>query len=144
MPRIRYIKPGFFTNEYLCELPPLTRLFFVGLWVYADREGRFEDRLAKLRAVILPYDYDADGEAMMGQLADKGFVVRYQVGDLRVGQIVNFNKHQKQHPREQASELPGPPGDAQSASPTPKKQRQGSPKARLGASKPLLGLGTGN
>ncbi len=39
MARARNIKPGFFDNEILGELPALTRLLFIGLWCLADREG---------------------------------------------------------------------------------------------------------
>ena len=40
MARTRSIKPSFFDNEILGDLPPLTRLLFIGLWGIADREGQ--------------------------------------------------------------------------------------------------------
>jgi len=42
--RSRNIKPGFFKNEIIAEMPTETRLLFIGLWLLADREGRLEDR----------------------------------------------------------------------------------------------------
>ena len=109
MARARNIKPGFFKNEELGELPPAVRLFFVGLWCVADREGRFEDRPRRLWAEIMPYD-QYEGDAAMEQLAARGFVVRYEVGGVRYAQIVNFLKHQAPHYKEVASGIPSPLG----------------------------------
>ena len=50
MARARLLKPGFFTNEDLCELPAFGRLLFAGLWTIADREGRLEDRAIQRHA----------------------------------------------------------------------------------------------
>src|SRR5262245_4448792 len=56
MARARLLKPGFFTNEDLVELPPAARLLFAGLWTLADREGRLEDRPKRIKLAVLPYD----------------------------------------------------------------------------------------
>ena len=64
MARSRNIKPGFFANDELAELPALTRLFFIGMWTIADREGRLEDRPKKLKVEVLPYD-ECDAETML-------------------------------------------------------------------------------
>ncbi|MGL5511671.1 MAG: DnaD domain protein, partial [Sporomusa sp.] len=101
------IKPGFFKNEELGEIEPLARLFFAGLWCWADRMGRFEDRPKKLKADILPYD-NCDGENLMRQLEEHGFVIRYEVNGKRYGQIVNWKKHQSPHPAEAVSNIPAP------------------------------------
>lgn len=74
MPRKRDLKPGFFKNEALAELPPLTRMFFAGLWCWADREGRLEDRPKKLKGEILPYD-DFDADAALDELERAGLIV---------------------------------------------------------------------
>ena len=54
--RARNLKPGYFKNEGLADLPPLARILFAGLWGMADREGRLEDRPKRIKAEILPYD----------------------------------------------------------------------------------------
>ena len=107
MPRARQIKPGFFLNEELASVSPLGRLLFAGLWTVADREGRLEDRPNKLRAAVLPYDR-ADGEKLIAQLAERGFLVRYEIEGRRYLQIVNFTQHQRPHPKEPDSEIPAP------------------------------------
>lgn len=107
MARARNLKPGFFTNEELAEVAPLGRILFAGLWTQADRAGRLEDRPRRLKAELLPYD-DCDVDALLGALAERGFIVRYAVEGRRLLQIVQFTKHQNPHVREPDSTLPAP------------------------------------
>lgn len=109
MARSRNIKPGFFANEELADLPFEARLLFIGLWTLADREGRLEDRPKRIRAQVFPYD-SIDAEPLMKQLASSGFIVRYEVSGERYAQIVNFGKHQMPHHKEVPSEIPAPDG----------------------------------
>ena len=48
MARARNIKPGFFANDLLVDLPFEVRLLFIGLWTIADRAGRLCDRPKKI------------------------------------------------------------------------------------------------
>lgn len=107
MARIRTIKPEFFTHEGLAELSPLQRLFFIGLWTQADREGRLEDRPKRLKVILLPYD-DCDIDSLLSDLADKGFIVRYEVDGKALLEIPGFLKHQRPHPKEPTSDIPAP------------------------------------
>lgn len=106
--RARNIKPGFFKNEILAELPFETRLLFVGLWMVADREGRFEDRPRRIAADVFPYDRELDIETGLTALEERGFIKRYAVAGLRLGLILNFKKHQSPHHTERASVFPPP------------------------------------
>jgi hypothetical protein len=92
--RIRSIKPEFFKDDELAELPAMTRLLFIGLWCMADGEGRLENRPRRIKAEIFAYD-DCDVEAALQSLADHGFVTMYAVGDDAYIQIANFKKHQR-------------------------------------------------
>lgn len=114
MARTRSIKPGFFDNDVLGDLPPLTRLLFIGLWCIADREGRLEDRPRKIKKAILGYDdVDSDGvDQMLQSLQDNGFIIRYEVEGNRYIQVINFVKHQNPHMKEKPSEIPPPKGFA--------------------------------
>jgi hypothetical protein len=107
--RARSLKPGFFKNEKLAEMPPLTRLFFAGLWCAADRDGRLEDRPRRLKAEILAFD-NANVEKMLDELAAGAdpFLVRYEAKGSRFIQILNFQKHQNPHVREAHSTIPAP------------------------------------
>ncbi len=105
MARSRNIKPGFFTNDVLGELPALTRLLFAGLWVIADREGRIEDRPKKIRAEVLPYD-QCDADEMLNALEKSGFIRRYEQDGIKVIQVLAWSLHQNPHVKEAPSTLP--------------------------------------
>ncbi len=111
MARTRSIKPGFFDNEVLGGLPPLTRLLFIGLWCIADREGRLEDRPKRIKKTLLGYDDVSTSEVseMLQALHDTGFIIRYTVDGEEYIQVVNFAKHQNPHVKEKPSEIPAPP-----------------------------------
>src|SRR4051794_27111629 len=94
MARIRTIKPSFFKNEQLAELPVSGRLLFVGLWCLADKEGRLEDRPKRIKVELFPYD-TIDIDQQLSRLQSAGFIYRYEVGELKVIQIINFSKHQR-------------------------------------------------
>lgn len=113
MARARNIKPGFFDNEILGELPALTRLLFIGLWCLADREGRLQDRPKRIKKELLGYDDVTadDVDTMLQQLNDNGFIQRYEIAGERYIQVTNFLKHQNPHCKEQASVIPAPGED---------------------------------
>ena len=115
MGRIRSIKPEFFFDEELAELPAQTRLFFIGLWNQADRRGRLEDRPSKLKAQILPYE-KADADALLASLQPK-FLVRYEVEGRKYIFIKAFEKHQRPHHTEVESCIPAYGGEVTVSSP---------------------------
>lgn len=105
MARARNIKPGFFRNEILLEMPIQHRLSFVGLWCLADRDGRLEDRPKRIKLEIAPLD-DFDMDVILDDLAASGFITRYQATGLKVIQVVNFHLHQKPHSTEKDGVMP--------------------------------------
>lgn len=107
MARSRNIKPSFFQNDLLAEIHPLGRLLFAGLWTVADRSGRLEDRPKRIKASVLPYD-DIDTDTLLNQLAEKGFINRYNICGNAFIEIKNFIKHQNPHCREPESTIPAP------------------------------------
>ncbi len=106
MARIRSIKIGFFQNEILGTLDPLTRLLFAGLWLIADRSGRLEDRPRRIQGELFPYQSDFNANDALETLRVAGFITRYQVGDGKFIQITHFDKHQKPHVKEAESVIP--------------------------------------
>ena len=107
MARIRSIKPGFFTDDFIAELEPIERLFFIGLFTQADRNGRLEDRPRRLKAQILPFD-DTDADKILTRLNahSERFIIRYEVEGKRYIQIRTFELHQKPHHQEPDSVIP--------------------------------------
>jgi hypothetical protein len=105
---MRTIKPGFFQNEELAEMEPLACLLFAGLWCWADREGRLEDRPKRLKNEIFPARA-CDIDALLDQLAAGGFIERYAVDGARYIQVSAFLVHQNPHYKELPSVIPPPP-----------------------------------
>jgi len=105
--RQRLIRPGFFANEVLASLPPLTRLLFAGLWCIADREGRLEDRPSRIKAQCLPYD-STDPDEQLASLESSGFIIRYSVNGQKFIAIPKWHQHQWPHIKEAQSLIPEP------------------------------------
>jgi hypothetical protein len=129
MMRARLLKPGFFKNEELAHLDPYGRLLYAGLWLLADKVGRLEDRPARLRVELFPYDAIMDDvavDALLSDLATAGFIQRYEDQGRHYIAIPTFLDHQKPHPRETPSRLPAP--SASDVQQTIGRFTQGQPK----------------
>lgn len=107
MARARLIKPGFFANAKLSEVPAHGRLLFIGLWTIADKEGRLKDEPRWIKGSLFPYE-NPPVDRLLNQLAEGKFITRYEVNGLRFIQVENFLKHQSPHQKEQASTIPAP------------------------------------
>lgn len=111
MARARNIKPGFFKNEELVELPFEHRLLFIGLWTLADREGRLEDKPKRIKMEVFPAD-DVDVDAGLRALHDRKFVVRYSNDEGNFLEICAFKKHQNPHYSEKPSVIKPPDSES--------------------------------
>ena len=105
MARSRNIKPAFFQNEQLVELPYEDRLLFIGLWTIADREGRLENRPKKIKMQLFPAD-NIDVAASLLGLSRKDLITIYLVDNISYIEINNFIKHQNPHHKEAQSTIP--------------------------------------
>lgn len=105
MARIRTIKPEFFTSEDICSLTVKARLAYVGLWCYADREGRLKEAPITLAAALMPAEM-ADFPAVLDELVDTGHVIRYTVEGKKYLFIPTFTEHQRPHNTERDSGIP--------------------------------------
>lgn len=96
MARIRSIKPEFWTDEILVQLPYEARLLFIGLWNFADDYGAIPDSPERIRLQVMPADHDADVDGFVDLLVVVGLLDRYRNPDgLQYLQIRNWAKHQK-------------------------------------------------
>jgi hypothetical protein len=125
--RARNIKPGFFRNEQLAECPVEARLLFAGLWCMADRAGRLEDRPKRIKIELFPGD-SFDVDVLLEILGEHQLIHRYQVGEARYIQVLNFTKHQHPHQKEPPSTIPE---SGASPVPVPDKPDTGTGAARL-------------
>lgn len=124
MARIRTIKPEFFTSENIVALTPLSRLFYVSLWLEADREGRLEWKPKTFKLRYFPAD-DCDIETMGKELIDAGLIVLYE--DDKYAEIPSFAKHQVINNRESESEIPARVKEA-----SPRVQAEGRKEGKEG------------
>lgn len=108
MARQRMVNPAFFVDEDVAKVSPLARLLFIGMWTLADKRGRLEDRPARIRVQVLPYD-SCDVDGLLSELVRARFIVRYSAEFKSLIQIRSFEKYQKPHPKEPETAFPGPP-----------------------------------
>ena len=102
MARSRNIKPGFFKNEELVELPFEDRLLFAGLWTLADCRGVLEDRPKRIKMEIFPADNVDVGECL-ARLSERGLVVRYDADGTAAIFLPGFARNQNPHQNEKPS-----------------------------------------
>ncbi len=120
MPRIRTIKPEFFTSLTVAELTASARLTFVGLWTHVDDDGRCVDEPRLIAAALWPLDDNIGAATVDGHLADLerlGLIVRYRVDGKGYLEVVAWEEHQRIS-RPTPSKLP-PPNSADPAPETP-------------------------
>lgn len=98
MARIRTVKPEFFKHYDLFKAEKETglplRLAFQGLWLVADKEGRFKFLPPQLKLDVLPYD-EVDFESVLVSLDKFGFIEIYEVSGKKYAYIPTFTEHQR-------------------------------------------------
>ena len=94
MARIRSIKPDFWVDEKIVTLSFAARLLFIGLWNFADDDGRMVYSPHKIKMQIFPAD-SLDISELFGEIRRESLVVVYKVGEIEYLQILHFSRHQK-------------------------------------------------
>lgn len=95
MPRIRSIKPEFWTDGAIIRLPFEARLFYIGMWNFACDRGHLSDDPFGLKLKIMPAD-PVDGNELVQQLVESGRVERVTIpGGRAFLSIPRFNDHQR-------------------------------------------------
>lgn len=111
MARIRSIKPEFWTDEKVVELSAFARLLFIGMWNFADDQGRLVYSPKRLKMQVLPSDA-VDVTELVGEIRRESLVTVYDHEGVEYIQINGFEKHQKVDKRN-PSKLPPPPNYAE-------------------------------
>lgn len=104
MARIRTVKPDFFLDEDLADVPIAARLLFIGLWCLADREGKLQDRPKRIKAELFPWD-NVNVDDLLAKLHPR-HIVRYEVDGVPYLWIRTFTKHQRPNVKEAPSQIP--------------------------------------
>ena len=94
MPRIRTIKPEFWTDEKVVNLDYVDRLLFIGLWCYCDDQGFIDDRPKQIKMRIFPGD-DIDVTACLARLVEEGMLEAFESVEGPVLHVRNWGRHQK-------------------------------------------------
>src|SRR4051794_31020422 len=94
MTKIRTIKPEFWSDEDIVRCSVATRLFFIGLWNFADDDGVFDWKPLSLKMKIFPNDA-IDVSACLTELQNCGRIGCFTHDGKQYGIIKNFGKHQK-------------------------------------------------
>ena len=107
MPRIRSIKPEFYSSGKQLRVSIEAAFLLPCLWTHADDEGRFPDddleigaRCPRLFGKVAP---------LLDELTTAGWLIRYEVGGKKYIQIHDFRVHQKIS-KPSRSLIPPPPG----------------------------------
>lgn len=110
MPRIRTIKPDFFTSDTVSELPIRARLTWIGLWTHCDDHGRCRDNVRLIKAAVWPLDNVSlrDIEEDLDSLRNHGLIFSYEVDGKNYLQVTSWTEHQKVD-RPSKSPIPPPP-----------------------------------
>lgn len=116
MARIRTIKPEFWTDERVVELDFWVRLLFIGLWNFADDEGRMVCSEKRIKMQIFPGD-SPNIRGGLDELTRAGLIEVYDVEGIEYLQIPTFLKHQRvDHPSK--SKIPQKPKESRKDSPS--------------------------
>ncbi len=102
------IHPDFFTDERVVAVSMAAQKLFIGLWCWADREGRLERNPLRLKMQIFPAEVASVAD-LLAELESVGLVLSYVVGGRDYLLVCGFAKRQRPHMKEAKSELPAPP-----------------------------------
>lgn len=96
MPRIRSIKPEFWTSGQVLECSTNARLLFIGLWNFCDDKGRHPFRPKQMKAEVFPADGFDENDilGMVRELSENGLVTLYEHDSQRFLQVRGWH-HQR-------------------------------------------------
>lgn len=96
MPRIRSIKPEFWTSGQVLECSRNARLLFIGLWNFCDDAGRHPLRPKQIKAEVFPADdlTPDDIRGMIDELSENDLVMLYEYENQQFIQVRGWH-HQR-------------------------------------------------
>lgn len=108
MARIRSIKPEFWTSEQVMNCRMMTRLLFIGMWNFADDQGRMPFSPRTIKAQVMPSDELSadDVRGMILELSTNGLVKLYAIDGKEYLEITGWHHQRIDKPR--PAKHPGP------------------------------------
>lgn len=96
MARIRTIKPEFWEDEKISEIPMQARLLFIGLWNFSDDNGAISNSIKWIKAKIFPYDNlrDSDVKTWLDALVKNRMLIPFEYHKKGYYVIRRFQSHQ--------------------------------------------------
>lgn len=102
MPRIRTIKPEFYSSPGIETISPWARLLYIAMWNWADDAGRGTCNLLELRGFAFPYDEATEDvgtsegfRRVVAEVRDHFEVTFYKVDGRPYYAIPTWKKHQR-------------------------------------------------
>lgn len=96
MARIRTIKPDFWTDSFMVQLPPLARLVYISLWTLADDHGLVQDEVERLAMEVMPRESGLDFDDWFQFFEASGRLERMVAPDgMSYFKISRWEKHQR-------------------------------------------------
>lgn len=108
MPRIRTVKPEFWTSATIAKLSIPARLLFIALLNFADDQGRGKCFKREIAGFAFPYDDEVDVGPLLDELEAAGLIHRYEADNRPHFHVVSWFEHQRIN-RPTPSRLPAPP-----------------------------------
>lgn len=94
--RIRQVKPAFWSDARLAELPEATRLFYIGLWMIADDAGWLRWDASEVARDLYGYEGRVRRErrvtGMFAALVADGRVVVYECGHVEIPRMTTHQR----------------------------------------------------
>jgi hypothetical protein len=131
MPRIRTIKPEYWSSPSVAGANPWVRLLYIAMWNWADDHGRGTANVKELAAFAFPHDDDpgaptsAELPCMLAEIADRFSVVFYEADGRRYYAIPSWDTHQRNERR--ANSKHPAPNEGKPYNPDPTDQRKPGP-----------------
>ena len=111
MPRIRSIKPEFWSSPSVTSMSPWARLLYIAMWNWADDAGRGTYNPRELLGFVFPNDEEisvAEFRRICAEVRRACAVDFYDVGGRHYYAIPNWKRHQSKNARMSVSKYPAP------------------------------------
>lgn len=108
MPRIRSVKPDFWTSDQVLECSRDARLLFIGLWNFCDDKGRHPYRPREIKARVFPADdlTQKDVLELLRELERNGLITAYTVDEQEYFYVTGW--HHQRIDKPQPARYPDP------------------------------------